>query len=368
MKWKKVKNEGHYPPGFQDRNFKTLKFYPVWFDSLGAKSMCVEVETPDVRIVIDPGIAAMQPGFPASKEDKEKWKEEGKRKIIEAVERADIIIISHYHHDHYLYREFEVYRGKILFVKNPNEYINASQRKRAVEFFEGLWERVLKKHLRFDKNPGKEYPDPMKELKLAKEKDFGDYAERKRELIKKGREWFRKRVEEWREYRWIPEAEEKGLRVFFPEGKTFRFGDTEIYFTPPLFHGIEFSRVGWIFATVIKYRGKKLLHTSDMNGPIIEDHAAWIIKENPDILVLDGPMTYMFGYMLNRINLKRAVENALRILRETTTPCIIYDHHLPREKRYMERTKEVWEEGKGRVMTAAEYLGKKPKVMEVTEN
>ena len=38
---------------------------PVWFDSLGAKSSCMLVKTPDVKILIDPGIAAMQPSFPA---------------------------------------------------------------------------------------------------------------------------------------------------------------------------------------------------------------------------------------------------------------------------------------------------------------
>lgn len=347
------------------KNKKRFRFSPIWFDSLGAKSMCVEIETPDVRIVIDPGIAEMQPGFPGSKEEKERWKNEGKKKIVEAVKRAHIVIVSHYHHDHYLYKEIELYKGKSLFVKNPNEYINLSQRKRAIEFFNGLWEKILKRPLRLDRNPGKDYSDPMDELKIAKEKDFGDYQERRAEVIKKGKEWFWNRAHEWKGYGWIPEIDERLLRVCFPEGKRFSFGDTEIYFTPPLFHGIEFSRVGWIFATVIKYKDKKILHTSDMNGPIIEDYAEWIIKENPDILVLDGPMTYMFGYMLNRVNLKRALENVLKILKNTNTHCIIYDHHLPREKRYIERTKMIWEEGKGRVITAAEYLGKKPKVMEV---
>jgi predicted metallo-beta-lactamase superfamily hydrolase len=53
--------------------------------------------------------------------------------------------------------------------------------------------------------------------------------------------------------------------------------------------------VGWVFSTVIEHGGQKLIHSSDLNGPIIEDYPEWTIRENPDLLVLDGPMTYMRG-------------------------------------------------------------------------
>jgi len=42
---------------------------------------------------------------------------------------------------------------------------------------------------------------------------------------------------------------------------------------------------------------------------------------------------------------------------------VIYDHHLLREKRYRERTLEVWKTGEKngiKIMTAAEFLGKRP--------
>ena len=79
------------------------------------------------------------------------------------------------------------------------------------------------------------------------------------------------------------------------------------------------------------------------------------------MLILDGPMTYMFGYLLNRINLNRAVENAAEIVREIDAELIIYDRHLPREREFRERTEKVWEVAKEenkKVMTAAEFLGK----------
>ena len=39
---------------------------------------------------------------------------------------------------------------------------------------------------------------------------------------------------------------------------------------------------------MIEYKEEKLIHTSDLNGPVIEDYAEWIIKEDPNILILDG--------------------------------------------------------------------------------
>ncbi|RKX44326.1 MAG: MBL fold metallo-hydrolase, partial [Thermotogae bacterium] len=69
-----------------------LSFKPVWFDSLGAKSACVLVKTPDISVIIDPGIAIMQPSFPASEEEKIKWLVDGERIIKKASKKADAIV------------------------------------------------------------------------------------------------------------------------------------------------------------------------------------------------------------------------------------------------------------------------------------
>ena len=225
-----------------------LSFKPVWFDSLGAKSSCVLVETPDVKIIIDPGVAAMQPSFPATPEEKETWKREGEEAIKKVLKEANLVVISHYHYDHFLRGDPEIYREKTLFVKNPNEYINLSQRKRALEFFREIVKCFAGKELEyfFSKNDKKNYPDPLKVLPLATSRDFGDYRERKRELLLKGKRWFDRLKRAWCEWPQIPELDLNGVEVLFPEGKEFTFGDTRVRFTEPLFHGIEFSRVGWV--------------------------------------------------------------------------------------------------------------------------
>lgn len=348
-----------------------LSFKPVWFDSLGAKSSCVFVKTPDISILIDPGIAIMQPSFPATEEEKIEWLIEGEKAIKKASEKADIIVISHYHYDHYFPSDLDVYEGKTLLVKNPNEYINDSQRERAEYFYSNLYRYYgdLKLEDIWKEPESREYPNPMEELPIAFSKDFGDYNKRRKQLLEKGLKWFRNRVNKWNRNPKIPEMSFKNLRVVFADGREFQFGDTKVKFTKPLFHGIEFSRVGWVISTVIEHEEEKLIYSSDLNGPIIKDYAEWIIRENPDILVLDGPMTYMLGYLLNKINLRRAIENAVRIVKETDAETIIYDHHLPRERHFKEHTREVWEVGEKlnkSVLTAAEFLGREPKVLEVT--
>lgn len=340
-------------------------FKPIWFDSMGAKSSSTLIKT-DIKIVIDPGIAIMHQSFPASKEMKIKWKEEGKKRIIKECKNANVIIISHYHHDHYIRDDLSIYYNKLLFMKDPNEYINESQRSRAEKFFRELLQRFK---INFEevlsKNKEKKYSLPLNELKIALKRDYGDYAERKKEIIENGIKWFEKQTMKWKMYEKLPELKINGTEIKFPEGKKFRIGETELRFTKPLFHGIEFSKVGWVFATIIEYKGKKIIHTSDINGPIIEDYAEWIIKEKPDILILDGPPTYMLGYMLNKINLNRAIENAIKIIDESEAKLIIYDHHLPRERKFREHTMQVWKFAKKKrvnLMTASEYIGKKPVV------
>jgi hypothetical protein len=343
---------------------KGISFEPIWFDSLGAKSSSTLVKTPDISILIDPGIAVMQPSFPATWAKKIYWEELGRRAIERASKKADVIVISHYHYDHYMPENLDIYKGKLLLAKNPNEYINDSQRVRAERFFDRICRRFGKDDLGkiVIREKAKKYENPMSSLLIARKRDFGSYNSRRSYLLKLGEKWFSRRVEKWNKYTKIPELEFKDIEVKYPESKTFEFGKTKIRFTHAMFHGLEFSRVGWVFATVIERGEEKMIHSSDLDGPVIEDYAEWIIKENPDVLILDGPATYMFGYLLNRINLNRAIENACRIVRLVDSEVIIYDHHLLREAKFKERTKPVWDiakkEGKT-LTTAAEFLGKK---------
>ncbi len=345
-----------------------LTFEPIWFDSLGAKSSCTLVRTPDVSVLIDPGVAVMHPSFPAPLAKKLYWEARGARAIARASREADVVVISHYHYDHFTDFDRKLYAGKLLLAKDPNEYINDSQRGRAERFYSNICRAFGKVELGdlLRERKSKRYGDPLDDIPRARDKDFGDYNRRRRELFGKGRKWFRNRVKRWNSAKLIPEMKFDDVEVRFIDGREFKFGCTRLRFTPALFHGIEFSRVGWVSATVVERGKEKLIYSSDLDGPIIEDYADLIVRENPGTLILDGPMSYMLGYLTTRTTMNRAVENAVRILEKSDVKLMIYDHHLPREPKFKEWTSEVWERGKSlgkKVMTAAEFLGKKPVVL-----
>jgi len=347
----------------------------VWFDSLGAKSSCLLVRTPDVRVLVDPGAAAMQPSFPLPSHVKEELKLRAYRAIEGAARRADAVIITHYHYDHHVRFDFpidarSIYAGKVIWAKDPNCYINKSQWSRARLLFSQMCQELAGQDLKeLLVRPGqREFKDPMAGLRLAAERDFGSYRARREELLAKGRAWLRRLAEElWAKQPWLPSHLELGpTTVEFVDGREVEVGHTTIRFAGPHFHGIEYARVGWVLSIVVERGEHKLLFSSDLQGPVIEDYAEWIVAEDPDLLILDGPPTYLLGYMMNRINLRRAIGNICRVIRAVRADPIILDHHLLREARYAERLSEVYrvarEAGK-RVLTAAELMGQEPVVL-----
>jgi hypothetical protein len=351
-----------------------IKAHLIWFDSMGAKSSSVFLETPDIKLLIDPGAAVMQPSFPLSDPEKEYLRQKAFAAICKAAKKADGIFISHYHYDHHTLPDeqhaLELYEGKKIWLKNPNLWINRSQWGRARLFLGRLHKGLRGKGFEklFRPAPKVSFPDPLSKLPVAADKQYGNYQKRKKQLLRKGKAWFKSTANLWKKGEWVPEFSIGGTKIFFADGKTIEMGDTRIRFTEALFHGIEYGRVGWMLALVCEHKGAKFLYSSDLQGPQIEDYADWIIEENPDILILDGPATYLLGYMLNKINLARAISNASRILKETTSQVIIYDHHLARGPRFKERISKVYEiarEEKKTFITAAEWMDKEPLVLKL---
>ena len=350
----------------------SITIIPIWSDSMGAKSFSVFIDTGDVRIMIDPGVSIMHPSFPISDEEKANYVEKAWNELVKYARKADIVTVTHYHYDHFSPDAPDFYEGKIILAKNPNQYINESQRGRAEEFYYYFYRDLTGKELKFEKTERNVlYENPLKNLKKALSIDYGDYTERKKELLEKGSRWFERLTTKWNKWPLIPEFKVGETRCIFADGRTFKFGETLIKFQEPMFHGIEFSRVGWVTPIIIEKDGVKILYTSDLNGPIIEDYADWIIKENPDILFIDGPATYMIPYTLNLINFKRALNNLTRIIRMVNSKYIFLDHHLTRDVRFRKRLREVYETSTKlhkRVMTFSEMRGKKPLAERIFNN
>jgi predicted metallo-beta-lactamase superfamily hydrolase len=144
-------------------------------------------------------------------------------------------------------------------------------------------------------------------------------------------------------------------KLEYADGREFSFGDTGIRFSDAVFHGTG-NRLGYVVETCIREGDESFVFTSDVEGPNTKEQTDFIIKENPDIVYLDGPLSYMLGYRYSYESLAGAVENILSILNGTDVEKLVIDHHLLRDLNWKEKIARVFDAGK-EVLTAAEFLG-----------
>jgi hypothetical protein len=274
-----------------------MKIIPLAFDSLGTRSMATYVETGDIRVLIDPGVALgpRRYGLPPHPLEFSRLKEHWQR-ISSYASKCDVLVVTHYHYDHHNPEHAELYKGKKVLLKHPTSQINQSQRRRAAYFLEKL-------------------------KGLPKSLDFCD-------------------------------------------SKEFTYGNTVIKFSDPVYHGTN-PRLGYVVEISITEGKETFLFTSDVEGPSLDDQVNFITNENPNIIFADGPMTYMLGFRYSRESLRRGLENLRLLLKETKVRVLVLDHHLLRDIKWKEKLPALFEEAKkARVITAAEYGGARPDLLE----
>lgn len=114
-------------------------------DSMGVRSIATFVEACGYSIGIDLGASIAPRRYSLPPHEREvKRLNEALDESRSLVSQSDIVVITHYHYDHYLSGEPEVYEGKILLVKDIEREINRSQRIRGYKFLvkSGLRDRA----------------------------------------------------------------------------------------------------------------------------------------------------------------------------------------------------------------------------------
>jgi predicted metallo-beta-lactamase superfamily hydrolase len=284
--------------------FKHLKVAPLAAESLGVRSMCTYVETPDLRILLDAGVSLCPNRYGLPPHPLEfKAIKDARRRIAEAAEKADVVTVSHYHFDHHTpsYEDWlcnwtkanetakQIYQGKTVLMKNPKEWINFSQRRRGWVF----------------------------------QKTGGKYTEK--------------------------------LEV--ADGKTFIFGKTRIKFSEPVPHGPEDSALGWVLMATIEFKDERFLFAPDVQGPISTKTLEIIVNEKPQLVMVGGPPSYLAGFRVSEEQLQLGMRNLEKIAE--TAPCTILEHHILRDENWREKAAKIFEKAEKvghKVLTAAEFL------------
>jgi predicted metallo-beta-lactamase superfamily hydrolase len=282
-----------------------IKVVPLAAESLGVRSMCTYVETPDVKILLDAGVSLCPNRFGLPPHPKEfKAIDECRRKIARTAAEAEIITVSHFHFDHHTpsYEDWlsqwtektetarKVYEGRTVLMKNPRDMVNYSQRQRGWMF----------------------------------QKTGGSYA--------------------------------KKLEV--ADGRSFDFGDTKIRFSEPVFHGPENSFLGWVLMASIECQGEMFMFAPDIQGPISSRTLRIIINEEPQVIMLGGPPTYLIGFKTDEKQVQTALGNLQEIVEHV--PTTILEHHFLRDENWKDRAVDVFYrayKSEHMVLTAAELLG-----------
>jgi len=283
---------------------KQIKVTPLAEESLGVRSMCTYIETPDTKILLDAGasLAPKRLGYPPHPREYQALAE-CRKKITKTAEKADITTISHYHFDHHTpsYTDWftnwsspetakKIYQGKLVLAKSYRSMVNASQRRRG-------W--------MFTKTGGKH----------AKKVESAD-------------------------------------------GKTFQFAETKLKFSDPVFHGPENSELGWVLMVTIECADEKVMFASDVQGPIHTPTLNQILAEKPQLVMIGGPPTYLAGFRVKDEHIEAGMQN-LKTMVENV-PTTILGHHVLRDENWRSQTQPIFDaatQAGHKVLTAAEFSG-----------
>ena len=90
--------------------------------------MATFVETDDLRILFDPGASLLKDKKGLPPHNLETWRlKQHLERIQLFANKADIIILSHFHPSHFA-KNTSIYAGKSIYLKNPNQRTDADQR------------------------------------------------------------------------------------------------------------------------------------------------------------------------------------------------------------------------------------------------
>jgi len=281
-----------------------LRVRIVAAESMGVRSLATVVEAGGLVVGIDLGasLAPRRYGLPPHEVE---WRrlEEALSESARWLEESHVVVISHYHYDHYMRDRPELYRGKLLLVKDPSRNINRSQAIRSYVFY--------------------------------RKKGVGEQA----------------RVE----------AADGGS--FEVEGVRFEFSPPVWHGEP----GTRVGRVIMVrivsddgvvvFTSDVQGPG---------DPEALEVLLGWS-EPRPDLLVLGGPPTYFAGFKVPVRAVESGLSMMLEVIRRVRPRVMVVDHHLLRDVNYEEKIRvhrEAAREAGVRLVTGAELMGRPVELLE----
>jgi predicted metallo-beta-lactamase superfamily hydrolase len=285
---------------------------PLASESFGVRSMCTLVQTPDVVVLLDAGVSLCPWRFNLPPHFLEFQAIDSLRgKIASAVDKAQVVTLSHYHYDHHTpafedwlvnwttKRETacQIYQDKTVLIKDPKENINTIQQERAGEFL-----RTGAKYAKF---------------------------------------------------------------VQAADDKVFVYGNTRIYCSKAVSHGEDYSPMGYVIMTTVEYFEERFMFAPDIQGPMSNYTQQLILKTQPTVIMLGGPPFYLLGFRVKETSLQTAVSNLKDIVE--AVPVTILEHHTLRDELFKQKIDAVQicaNQAGHKLLTGAEFIGQENHFLE----
>ncbi|MFN3804510.1 MAG: MBL fold metallo-hydrolase [Pyrobaculum sp.] len=269
-----------------------MEITPVGEESLGVRSMCMYVESKDLRILLDAGVslAPRRFGLPPHSRELERAREVRGR-MLELAAAVEVVTVSHYHRDHftpwypspYMATDGEtyvkIYGGRKVYMKEPGD-LNWSQRRR--------------------------------------------------------------------HYGLVNALRQIGAEVIYADGGEWQIGSTTLRASAPLWHGASGSKTGRVLGFAVLDGEESLVFLPDVEGPIEPEPVQFAKSVRPTIIVVGGPATYL------EVDVAAAVRR-LRELIDLRPHTLVLAHHLLRDGDWRGKVGEVFGHAERRGVVIATY-------------
>ncbi len=153
--------------------------------------------------------------------------------------------------------------------------------------------------------------------------------------------------------------------IEYADGRSFEVGSLRIAISDPVFHGKD-SRLGFVVEVLVEGK-KRVAYTSDVEGPIHPEQLQPLLDWNPEIVFIDGPMTYMLGYRYSATSLESSKKNLQELVMKTDVRVVVLDHHLTRDLAWRDRMSDFIDFARSHgveVVSAAQFAGREEELLE----
>ena len=169
-----------------------------------------------------------------------------------------------------------------------------------------------------------------------------------------------------RAFEFLKRVQGLAREVNYVDDRAVSYGNTQINFSPPIPQD-ALDRKGFVIQVAFNEKGKTFLFSSDIQGVNLEESVDFFLSQNPEIIYLDGPVTYPLGDSKSKKRLEKALDRINRIIEKTKVVKVIIDHHLLRDLQWREKIESVFNCARRRgvmIQTAAEFRGEENNLLE----